>query len=465
MMKKIIITQFFLLLIICHASTVFASLESGIIAFNKNEYKIAFKEFESAAKLGSSEAQVKLAFLYEEGLGVTKKYNEALYWYRNAANAGNPNAMMSIANFYANGFGVNEDMILAVNWLRKSAKEGQNSFLIYDGEMLTFSTKNKQLKKKITQAQEYFRRKAEQGDVIAQVNLGYMYFNLLIGVSENTRASYSQAEGWFLKAAEKGNVTAQRLLGYMSEFELITERNQIQAEKWYQLAASQGNASSQYRLASIYAGAVSWKYSPEKSVPVNFTIAKKWALKSAKQGYVPGQSLIGTLLISKGNSDEDYAEALIWLHKAAKKVDTNAQITLGDVYFTGKSVSQDYTQAISWYRKAIDLSDNGIAYARLGKIYEEGLSVPKDPIQALKLYEKALKDVNDISLNVKVAIMYENGIGTKKNENKAFKHYASAAISGDIDSMKKLQEIFEKGLLGQKIDVKKSVYWQNQIEK
>ena len=436
---------FVLMVIIYHASNALANYESGLLALKKQEYMIASKEFEAAAKDGIPEAQFRLGLLYEEGFGVNKDYNKALSWYREAAALGSAAAMEGIANFYAHGYAVKKDWIIAIDWLRKSSEAGNPfAWLYYKHSPIHFNTDDSYFKEQIAQTEDYFRRKAENGDVIAQTNLGYMYYSSMIETPDNIETSYSQAEGWFRKAAEKGNASAQNLLGEISN---LHGGDQIESEKWYRLAAIQGNASSQYNLALIYLGPTDNRF-PGKSVSKNIAKAKEWALKSSIQGYVPAQSLLGMLLISTGNSNRDYAEALVWLQKAVKRGDTDAQIMLGDVYVTGKGVKQDYNQAINWYRKAIDLANSGRAYVRLGLIYEEGLGVPKDAVQALQYYEKALTSDSSIRLDgkvdMKLASMYENGIGTTKNVQKSLQHYVSAASWGDIDAMKKLQAVFEK---------------------
>ncbi len=279
------IAKFFAIAAVCYATTAFADLDSAIMAIHKQEYKKAFEEIEPDAKNGIPAAQVRLGELYEDGFGVNKSYDIALSWYEKAASQGNGHAMNKIANLYAQGYGVKEDMIIAIDWLRKSA-EASNFIIALDNWL---QTKDNRFKEKIAQAQEYFRRKAEQGDVIAQIDLGYMYFINLITPPDNQEsldyleANKTQAQGWFQKAAEMGSPGAQKFLGFMNEFDSFSGSDKIQAKKWYELAANQGNADSQYMLAIYYLKDV---VANGKSVLSNINKAKEWALKSAMQGYV-----------------------------------------------------------------------------------------------------------------------------------------------------------------------------------
>jgi len=59
--------------------------------------------------------------------------------------------------------------------------------------------------------------------------------------------------------------------------------------------------------------------------------------------------------------------------------------------------------------------------------------------------------------------MYENGKGVKKNLEKAYEYYLSAARKGNLDSQKKVAEMYKEGI-GTEKNIEKSEYWLNQIE-
>jgi TPR repeat protein len=169
-------------------------------------------------------------------------------------------------------------------------------------------------------------------------------------------------------------------------------------------------------------------------------------------------------LLESGTVKKDHAEALSWLRKSAQQADSEAQDLIGDIYASGASVEKDYPQAIAWYRKAVDSSSSKFAHGRLGRMYEEGLGVPQNRTQALQLYGKAADGTIDVPLHLKLARTYEEGIGTAKDGSKAVQHYGSAALNGDVESMKKLQDVCEKGG-GQKADPEKTKFWKERISK
>ena len=73
---------------------------------------------------------------------------------------------------------------------------------------------------------------AEQGNAMAQFNLGHMYANGY-GVPENDKTAVK----WFTKAAEQGLAEGQFNLGAMYDFGDGVPENDKTAVKWYTLAA------------------------------------------------------------------------------------------------------------------------------------------------------------------------------------------------------------------------------------
>ncbi len=85
----------------------------------------AISWFRKAANQGYSEAQLKLAQSYLEGVGVKQSPSTALYWYLKAAIRNNAEAQYHIASFYAKGSnGLPKSIPKALYWYRKAAALG-----------------------------------------------------------------------------------------------------------------------------------------------------------------------------------------------------------------------------------------------------------------------------------------------------------------------------------------------------
>ena len=89
--------------------------------------------------------------------------------------------------------------------------------------------------------------KAEQGDAIAQHDLGFMYFE-----GKGIRQDLEKAVYWFTKAAEQDNDSAQHNLGFMYSEGKGVQQNFEKAVYWYTKAAEQGAWFAQYNLGVIH---------------------------------------------------------------------------------------------------------------------------------------------------------------------------------------------------------------------
>jgi len=86
---------------------------------------------------------------------------------------------------------------------------------------------------------------AEQGDAVAQFNLGNMY-----RTGRGVPQDYAEAERWYRRAVEQGNASAQFNLGV--KYYNSLPQDYAEAAKWFRKAANQGNADAQYHLGVIY---------------------------------------------------------------------------------------------------------------------------------------------------------------------------------------------------------------------
>ena len=107
------------------------------------------------------------------------------------------------------------------------------------------------------------------------------------GIAAFQQGSYDTAFEEWRPLAEQGNVGAQFNLGFMYEKGKGVPRNYKIASKWYRMSAEQGNASAQYNLGLMYAKG--------QGVPKDYKLAVKWFRKSAEQGNAGAQSNQGVM--------------------------------------------------------------------------------------------------------------------------------------------------------------------------
>jgi hypothetical protein len=112
---------------------------------------------------------------------------------------------------------------------------------------------------------------AEQGDAIAQFNLGLMYRK-----GQGVPRYYKEAVKWYRKAAEQGNAEGQYSLGGMYEFGWGIFKDYKKAVGWYRKASEQGNAKAQIGLGGMYRRGF--------GVPKDYVQAHMWFNISAVRG-------------------------------------------------------------------------------------------------------------------------------------------------------------------------------------
>jgi anti-sigma factor RsiW len=127
------------------------------------------------------------------------------------------------------------------------------------------------------------RKAAEQGDPVAQYNLGNTYRD-----GAKVPKDDRQAVKWYRKAAEQGLAQAQMALGAMYMDGRGVPLDHGEAAKWYQKAAEQSLAAAQYNLGRMYENG--W------GVSKNYQEAAKWYRKAAAQGHHEAKQALARLL-------------------------------------------------------------------------------------------------------------------------------------------------------------------------
>jgi TPR repeat protein len=147
---------------------------------------------------------------------------------------------------------------------------------------------------------------AEQGEAIAQYNLGQMY-KMGRGVPQD----YAEAAKWFRKAAEQGEAIAQNSLGVTYDKGYGVPQDYVEAVKWYRKAAEQGEATAQSNLGFMY--------DQGQGVPQNDAEAMKWYRKAAEQGYAAAQYNLGVMYFKGQGVPQDFVLAHMWFNLAVSR--------------------------------------------------------------------------------------------------------------------------------------------------
>jgi hypothetical protein len=112
---------------------------------------------------------------------------------------------------------------------------------------------------------------AEQGDMHAQSNLGFMY-----EYGQGTARDEQQAAHWYQQSARNGLAVAQFNLALMYANGGGIRQDSLRAAYWFRQAAEQGLADAQYQLAE--------HLQQYMGVPRSSAAVQGWLTRAAKQG-------------------------------------------------------------------------------------------------------------------------------------------------------------------------------------
>lgn len=192
---------------------------------------------------------------------------------------------------------------------------------------------------------------------------------------ETDDTGYPETISHYRDAAEQGDVIAQLKLGILYYIGDEAGRDYAAAEKWLMMAAEQGYTRAQVELGNLYRS---------RENGADYDEAFKWYRKAAEQGSTVAWYHMGETYYTGKGAGQDYAEAVKWYRKAAERGSAEAQEKLGNMYHDGIGVKRDirlprYKWEIctivekGWKRTMMKLQ-NGIEQQRNREIRKPGIN-------------------------------------------------------------------------------------------
>jgi hypothetical protein len=123
------------------------------------------------------------------------------------------------------------------------------------------------------QAVAWLSKAAAQGNAWGEGRLGQMYLN-----GQGVQRDYAQAHMWLRKGAEQGDSLSQDSLGYLYETGKGVPQDYIQAHMWYNLAASDTQDAAVSETASQMRDLVAAKMTPAQVAEAQ-RLAREWRPK------------------------------------------------------------------------------------------------------------------------------------------------------------------------------------------
>lgn len=350
------------------AGDVFAMEEMGIlyrdgVAGFEQDYELALASFIKADKSGSSFAAGQIGWMYYEGrVAGEPDYGRARKWFAKGAKARDGWALNGLGDCCYNGNGMPQDMVKAFRFYEKSAAGGNSAawnnlgWMCEHGEGCDID---------IERALDSYREANSAGDEQAGANLN----NLCSTLGDTVKV---------IDSARDGDVEAQFNLGYyyyngQNGLPIDYKKSRV----WYEQASKLGHPTAMSNLAWMLWYGEGGQPSRKRTI----TLLRK----SAKLGFVIAIRSLGQLYRAEF---KDPMKAMKYFSDAAGKGDVCSMIELGNMFWNGEVIKKDEAKAYTWYLKAAEAGDSqgqwNVAYMN-----ESGTGTPVDIDAAEKWYGAA----------------------------------------------------------------------------
>lgn len=206
---------------------------------NTEQMKQAYDIYLKFAQKGDKNAQLKLAFMLENGLGVRADVVGAQQWYTACAEQGDPVAQYLLGRLYQLGaIDKQPNYKLAKQWYEK-AQTNYAPAAIALGFLYDTVDDNYPL------AQKAYEQAAKTGDCVGLFDAGLIY-----EYGKGQAVDTAKASELYLSAAKKGHAQAMvQLAGlYLQD---AAHDKQAEAVVWYKKAAELGNSQAQQALQQL----------------------------------------------------------------------------------------------------------------------------------------------------------------------------------------------------------------------
>lgn len=347
-----------------------------------------------------------------------------------------------------------------------------------------------------TKAIEYFKKAADNDEMVSQHNMGVIYYD-----GELIKQNYELALNYFEKSVSKGYIKSYGYIGYMYLYGQFVDKDVEKGIKYLEYAANNNDTQSQYKLALFYKElldeseetiekdnidkAIFWfekvlNSTSEDPSEIYFHLGdiydsylesketnKEQAIKYFKQSLnyqeMCAEYRIGYIYFNDYiDTKENIEESIYWFKQGVEKGHDYSKFMLARIYAKYKEDNKDYQeQANYWYQETFNIEDKEAKY-RLAQSYIDNC---KDDIEYIDRALSMLKEIvseefyspaNDIGLIYKdnklikdydvAAKWFEFGV--KYNDKYALYNYGNLYTYNDFISKSyvKAEKLYQKAL-------------------
>lgn len=328
---------------------------------------------------------------------------------------------------------VSQSQVAVEENLADKEKKGLFSFL-------NFSFMNKKDPEIVKEAEEHretflqtMTRKAEEGNVDAQLSLGYMY--LYGDADAGVTSDYEQAFKYYSMAAAQGDNIAINNLGSLYYSGVGTKRNPYKAAILFAKAADQGNVEAAVNLAFLYLSG--------SGIQQDSTKAMNYFAKASSQGNLTAQFVMGYAYYKGFVIGQDYKKAFELMREPAKAGFDEAQYNMALMYLNGEGITKNYGNAVKYLGNSF-MQGNVQAMIKLADILAAGEVYPKNIYQAHILYNIASvrgapqaaekRDILEQHLKINEVLQAQTEAENFKDQPKELTNYIRKTFGANIAS-------------------------------
>jgi TPR repeat protein len=293
---------------------------------------------EQEAGAGNATSAFNLGRVLYTGFdGVPRDDNKARHWFGEAAKLGHPGAQSQFGFMLHDGIGGPKDVELGLDWLRKAATQGDTyGEALYGFYLVRAPAAGADLSEPIA----YLTRAADKGQLVAQVTLGTIVYELGVGAT----VDWDKAAHYARLGADQNNALAEVELGRMYLTGHGVPKDDAAGIVLIRRAAAQQDASAMALLGQLAMTG--------RGMVQDESAGARWFQQAADAGDVHSATIYGSLLIMGQGVTKDEASGARYTMRAAEAGDVDAQINLAKDYYFGHGVGKDIGQSLVWFRKA-----------------------------------------------------------------------------------------------------------------
>lgn len=238
------------------------------------------------------------------------------------------------------------------------------------------------------------------------------------------------------RLADEGNLEAQLALGYMYLYgENGVESNYENAFKYYEMAAAQNDKIALNNLGSLYFNGI--------GTEVDYAKAAELFAKAAALGSDDAAVNLAFIYLSSDNINDNHKKAIELFRQAANAGNNTARFMLGYAYYKGFQIPQDYYKAVELMKISSKAQFDEAQYV-LALMYLNGQGIAKNYGSAVNFLTASAAQGNVPALMLLGDILAE-GTMYPRNSVRAHIMYNIASVLGDPKAAAKRDEL-EKSL-------------------